>query len=405
MTTRVLTKDAHVDQSRIRIEHDQGNQRLTHRTLPTLEERLTGCLVGTAVADSLGLPYEGLSRSRAAKILGPADRHRFVFGRGMVSDDTDHICMVAQALIFANGDLAKFQINFARRLKYWFATLPAGVGIATAKSCLKLWFFSSPQTSGVFSAGNGPAMRAAIFGAYFDDIQQLQEFLKAATVVTHTDPKAYHGAIAVALAAMLGRQNQHVKGDQFLQLYSATVTDAHDELLPKLKQAVDSVRQGETVLEFAAELGCHQKVSGYVLETVPMAIHAWLSHQRDYRSAVTSIIACGGDADTTAAIVGGIVGATVGANQIPEKWRANVIEWPRTLSWIRRLGHRLATAEKEPTAQKKPPRLSVSAVLIRNVIFLLIVLVHGFKRLLPPYEKRCFKHRIPTATAAEQDSN
>ncbi|MEP3481754.1 MAG: ADP-ribosylglycohydrolase family protein [Fuerstiella sp.] len=358
---------------------------MTNRPLLTFEERLAGCLVGTAVADSLGLPYEGLSRSRAAKILGPANRHRFVFGRGMVSDDTEHICMVAQALIFANGDVAKFQTNFAKRLKYWFATLPAGVGLATAKSCLKLWLFCSPTTSGIFSAGNGPAMRAAIFGAYFKDIQQLQNFLKAATVVTHTDPKAYHGAIAVALATRLGCQHFHVDGKLFLDLYSATVIDADDELLPKLQQVIDSVQRGDTVLEFAAQLGCHQNASGYVLQTVPMAIHAWLSHQRDYRSAVTSIIACGGDADTTAAIVGGIVGATVGENQIPVQWRDHVIEWPRTLSWISRLSQQLATASEDQQAKKKPPRLSVCAVFIRNVIFLLIVLGHGFRRLLPLY--------------------
>ncbi|HIF05444.1 MAG TPA: ADP-ribosylglycohydrolase family protein [Gemmatimonadetes bacterium] len=56
-------------------------------------------MLGTAVGDSIGLPYEGLSRGRAEKLLGPPDRHRFFFGRGMVSDDTEHTCMVAQSLI------------------------------------------------------------------------------------------------------------------------------------------------------------------------------------------------------------------------------------------------------------------------------------------------------------------
>ncbi len=37
----------------------------------------------------------------------------------------------------------------------------------------------------------------------------------------------------------------------------------------------------------------------------------------DFQKAVTAAIECGGDADTTAAIVGGIVGARVGKDGIP----------------------------------------------------------------------------------------
>ena len=40
--------------------------------------------------------------------------------------------------------------------------LPAGVGLATARACLKLWLGFSPERSGIYSAGNGPAMRSAV---------------------------------------------------------------------------------------------------------------------------------------------------------------------------------------------------------------------------------------------------
>lgn len=73
------------------------------------EDRIVGCILGTAVGDAIGLPYEGLSRRRGARILGAPDRHRFLFGRGMVSDDTEHTCIVAQSLIAADGDLIAFQ--------------------------------------------------------------------------------------------------------------------------------------------------------------------------------------------------------------------------------------------------------------------------------------------------------
>src|SRR5207247_666335 len=116
---------------------------------------------GTAVGDAIGLPYEGLTGRRAAKMFGPPNRQRFFFGRGMVSDDTEHTCIVAQALIEANSDLNAFQRSLARRMRLWLLGVPAGIGIATLRSIIRLWVGISPERSGVFSAGNGPAMRAA----------------------------------------------------------------------------------------------------------------------------------------------------------------------------------------------------------------------------------------------------
>ena len=72
------------------------------------EDRIVGCIPGTAVGYAIGLPYEGLSRRHGARIFGAPDRHRFIFGRGMISDDTEHTCIVAQSLIAANGDLTAF---------------------------------------------------------------------------------------------------------------------------------------------------------------------------------------------------------------------------------------------------------------------------------------------------------
>ena len=39
---------------------------------PSRESRLAGVLLGTAVGDALGLPYEGMSRRRVQRLLRPA---------------------------------------------------------------------------------------------------------------------------------------------------------------------------------------------------------------------------------------------------------------------------------------------------------------------------------------------
>lgn len=57
--------------------------------------RLQGLLIGTAVGDALGLPAEGLSRRRVQRLYQGQWRHRLIFGRGMLSDDTEHMLFVA----------------------------------------------------------------------------------------------------------------------------------------------------------------------------------------------------------------------------------------------------------------------------------------------------------------------
>lgn len=346
---------------------------------------IIGSILGTAVGDAIGLPYEGVSRRRAARMFGAPSRHRFFLGRGMVSDDTEHTCMVAQALIAVGPDPDAFAGEFARRLRWWLLGIPVGIGKATLKATLKLWFGFSPKRSGVFSAGNGPAMRSAILGAAVDDLDLLKSLVRASTRITHTDPKAEYGAQTVALAARLAREGAAVSPSQFhKELCSFLSEDGAQEFLALMETAARSAESGETPESFAEALGLGKGVSGYVYHTVPVAIHAWLRHQRDFQGGVMAIVRCGGDADTTAAIVGGIIGAGVGKEGIPKSWLDGVFEWPRSVAWMEQLGASLAQSldEGKPT---RPPRLFKIGLLVRNAFFFLIVLFHILRRCLPPY--------------------
>ena len=62
------------------------------------------CMIGGAIGDALGLPLEGIKRARAGRMYRGPLRYRFLFGRGMVSDDTEHACLTALALARAGGD-------------------------------------------------------------------------------------------------------------------------------------------------------------------------------------------------------------------------------------------------------------------------------------------------------------
>jgi ADP-ribosyl-[dinitrogen reductase] hydrolase len=349
-------------------------------------EAVVGCLLGMAVGDALGLPYEQLSRRRQRRLFPDPGRYHFLFGRGMISDDTEHACLTAQALITSAGDPDRFLHSLAWRLRWWFVGLPAGVGKATARSCVKLWLGFSPRRSGVFSAGNGPAMRSPPLGVcHGSEPSQLRELVRASTRVTHTDPKAESGALAVALAASLAGSSTPTAAlaAEFRTAIRQQLADAPD-LLSLVEQACASAGRGETTEAFADTLGLQRGVSGYMYHTVPVAVHAWLSHPEDYRAAVLAAIRCGGDTDTLAAIVGGGVGARAGRTGIPAEWLAGLWEWPRSAAWIERLGERLAAVCETGTPQRPLP-LAVWGVPLRNLLFLIIVLAHGFRRLLPPY--------------------
>lgn len=311
-------------------------------------------------------------------------RHHFLFGLGMVSDDTEHACLIAAALASSGGEVDIFRRQLAMGLRWWLLGLPAGVGFATLRAIILLWLGVPPDRSGVFSAGNGPAMRSALLGVcYGRQPDRLRGLVRASTRLTHSDPKAEWAAFAVSLAACHAAMGS-AKPGRFQAALEAGLGGEAGEFLALTKSIVASVGRAETTEQFADSMGLGDGVSGYCFHSVPVALHAWLSHPNDYRSAVLAAIRCGGDTDTTGAIAGAIAGSGVGSGGLPEDWISGVAEWPRTISWMRALSGVLAAVVESGRAQP-PPTVPFGSVLLRNIFFLVIVIGHGLRRLLPPY--------------------
>lgn len=344
-------------------------------------DRVLGALLGTAVGDALGLPREGLSARRARRMYGEGRlRHRLLFGLGMISDDTEHSAMVLQALLAHPRDPEAFARSLAWRLRAWLLALPAGVGMATARAILKLWLGFPPHRSGVHSAGNGPAMRAGVLGAALAGRDDAGGFVRVLTRVTHTDPQAEQGARAVALAAALGVEGgaQLDRARARAELGAALTHEAWGEPWQRLASFLDG---GKSLAEYAAAMGWEAGITGYIVPSVCVALYAWLKDPGDFEGGLSSVIRLGGDADTTGAIAGAILGASAGAAAIPEDWLAGIREAPRSRAWLTALGRRAAELESAPGSQP----LLWPLIPFRNLAFLLIVLGHGLRRLLPPY--------------------
>ncbi len=126
-------------------------------------------------------------------------------------------------------------------------------------------------------------MRAAILGATIDDIPKLLEYVRASSRLTHTDPKAEFGAVAVALAAREASQNDRVNPERWLELVSQALPSEAADLIEMLRSAIASVAKSESTLTYANALGLGRGVSGYTYHTVPVAIHCWLTYPDDFQ--------------------------------------------------------------------------------------------------------------------------
>ena len=337
-------------------------------------DRLIGCLIGSAVGDSILLPSEGLSRTVVSRRFSGPLRQRLLFGRGMISDDTEHAFLTAQSLLSGGEDSRRFARHLAGRLRWWLLALPGGCGRATGLGILRLWCGISPERSGIRSAGNGPAMRAAIIGLrWAQDHTQRIAFITASTNMTHRDPQALSAALAVAeAAAWIASQGE-----------SAALWDAWERCGndPTWNDSVALLRRsladGSTVDELAIRLGCSQRVSGYAMHSVPVALYAWLRHRHDPETGIAALLRCGGDTDTMAAIAGALFGADDGEAVFPASWVSRICEWPISPQRLRAAGTAIAHDKNRAVFWAWP------VLPMRNLVFLVIVIGHGIRRLWP----------------------
>lgn len=229
-------------------------------------------------------------------------------------------------------------------------------------------------------------MRAAVIGAFFAaDEDARSAYASAATRLTHTDPRALTGARAVAEVAAF---TVHTRGarpgaaEMEVLLRAAGVEDG--EWQERVTALLDAEAAGRSVAELVAALGLEAGVSGYVHHTVPVALYAWWRHHGDFAATVTAALDCGGDTDTVGAIAGALAGAVTGEAGIPRDWVDGIAEFPRSTAVLRAVADRLACAPSDRAAAG-PVSYAWPLLPARNALFLGVVLLHGLRRLLPPY--------------------
>jgi len=268
-------------------------------------------LLGTAVGDALGVPfetklvnYQPLLDWDGKTYLGSV-HHKLL--PGQFSDDTQMSLEVAESLINNKGfnpdDLA------ARYVEWIMSGRARGWGKTTMAAVQNLLAGKHWSESGIANSyGNGTAMRAAPFGVWFrNDIKSLVEIVKIDSAITHVSEEAEAGALVIALAAAMASNHDTEKVNERIWEYLP------DSKVKSSIYSLTSLVEAEHISPLTALSVLGTKAD--VRQTVPSAMYCFLRFD-NYHEAVETAIRAGGDTDTTAAIVGALFGAQLGMKAI-----------------------------------------------------------------------------------------
>jgi poly(ADP-ribose) glycohydrolase ARH3 len=293
-----------------------------------LRHRFHGCLLGQAVGDALGAPFEGLPADYVYWALGPV--HELIQRPSSeplrYTDDTQMLIGAAEALV-SDGEirqehlLARFVANYEPERGY-------GRG---ARRIIELagaggdWQDLAETVFPGGSFGNGAAMRVAPVGLLFrHDLARVAEQARLSALPTHRHPLGIEGAQVLALAVALALE-PFDRQAFFDRLLGACVSA---EFRHKIDQASQARSTGDL-----ADLG-----NGIAaLESVPTAIASFALTPDSYADTIGNVILLGDDTDTLAAMTGALVGAHLGVGAIPAGWVERLEGGPKGGDYLRRL--------------------------------------------------------------------
>ena len=321
-----------------------------------IEGRFVGSIVGLAVGDALGYPGEFRTRAQILETFGPEGITEFVgvmderwparpiiigtrHPPGSYSDDTQMTIALAEGLLETQGqDLDARMEAVGRHFVAWSRSedndrAPGGTCMTGCENLARgvPW----RQANVANSKGCGSAMRVAPIGLlWHDEPEELGRVARASSLLTHGHDAGVEGAAAAA--RLVGAA---ARGDAPEAMY-------HEVMAASAGRSPDferRMRQLPAMLdrEPAEALSSQGLGEAWVAEeAVASALYCVWRHPDDFAAAALEGANTDGDSDSIACIVGGIMGARLGIEGIPERWREQVEDSAR----LHELGRRLAEA-------------------------------------------------------------
>jgi ADP-ribosylglycohydrolase len=304
----------------------------------TSADRYRGCLLGGAIGDALGAGVEFLSLAEIHRHHGSAGVTGYVpaYGRlGAITDDTQMTLFTAEGLL-RDRRLPPAQRDptavIWRAYRRWLSTQDDGPSPAPqsdgwlrrqgflhaerapGNTCLSALWAGQPGTllqRVNDSKGCGGVMRVAPIGLADDNPFALG---CQAAALTHGHPSGYYsaGAFAVVIREVVhGADLRAAVASALDALRRVAVPSESAEVTASLEQAVALAELGPASPVTIAALG-----AGWVgEEALAIAVHCALT-AADFRSGVLAAVNHGGDSDSTGAICGNLLGASLGSEAI-----------------------------------------------------------------------------------------
>jgi ADP-ribosylglycohydrolase len=275
-------------------------------------------LDGLSVGDALGAQFFVPGTSLRALLDGHLPQAPWPW-----TDDTEMACSIVREVREHGGvDQDSLAARFAADHEPYRGYGPGAVVLLRQLREGVPWRRAAAAAfDGQGSMGNGAAMRVAPLGAFHaGDHRGAALQAMASAQVTHAHPEAVLGAVAVAVAAAeAGRARSAAERPGPHEVLDVVLDHLVDS---RVQAGIVRARQllGVSVAQAAHELGNGSRTLAQ--DTVPFALWVAASRLGDYPGSVHACIEAGGDVDTTAAIVGGIVATYTGAGPggIPPEW-------------------------------------------------------------------------------------
>ncbi|MET8408253.1 ADP-ribosylglycohydrolase family protein [Streptomyces sp. NPDC005195] len=276
------------------------------------ELRVLGSVLGSAVGDALGAPFEfGPEGAFSARFPRPGHGGEMCGGGrwepGEATDDTQMAVLVGESLLDRGGlELPDVFGRFQR----WAAAEPKDIGLQTEAVlgsgdpwdlAAALHFQVSQR-----AAGNGALMRAATSAVYFarQGRDATMEAARRIAALTHGDRAAWEGTAIFHELVRVALDG----GDPFTAV-PPTLRAVHPDHRARYATVLADDWHPDLATEF----------NGAVWPCLGSAVWA-LRNTDSYEGAVRAAVDLGGDTDTVAAVTGGLAGAVYGADAIPGRW-------------------------------------------------------------------------------------
>ena len=285
-------------------------------------DRALGAVLGAFVGDGAGATLEFLGRQPTSDEVDHAlmmpGGGCWGVAPGQITDDSELALCLARAL--AEGSPNPLETT-ARWYRRWYDSPPFDIGGTTSNA---LSVRPQPDMADAMRArarelnmgskANGSLMRCtplALWGHRMMD-PELAEIARGDSSLTHPNPSCGDAVAAyvIAIAAL-------IRGESRDEAYSRAARWARADANADVSTWLNLAEADEAV-------PYHPHVGFVKIAFVHAMRH--LLRGSHYVEALHETLLGGGDTDTNAAIVGGLVGAAVGASRIPQPMRAAVLE-------------------------------------------------------------------------------